>query len=178
MTSRRALSLIVMISAATGAAAPAWAQSASQLYYERTVMSSADGRCRLFDRATSAALQAGAAQARGAALRAGSTSKELKQVHGRAVSKAAGVPCASSDLTTVAARVRTGFAGYARLQKMSYPGDTAGWEADRAKSMRLSTWGLVQDADFGRDSLSFGIAIDYSNCWGDKSGEFEIIESN
>jgi len=158
MTSRRA-AFVLSALALTGAAAPAWAQTASQLFYERTVMAAADSRCRLFDRATSAALQAGAAQARGAALRAGSSSKDLRDMQGRAIAKASGVACTSSDLTTAAVRVRTGFAGYARLQKMSYPGDTANWQADRATSMRLNTWGLVQDTRFGSDVLSFGIAL-------------------
>jgi hypothetical protein len=163
MTSRpgqqKAIAGAAAIAATLCCAAPALAQGASQLFYERTVMSAADSRCRLFDRPTSSALQAGAAQARGAALRAGTTSKQLAEVQARATAKAYGVACNSSDLATAAARVRTGFAGYARLQKMSYPGDTAGWAADRATSIRLNTWGLVQDTSFGRDALSFGIAL-------------------
>lgn len=90
-------------------AAPAFAQSASELLYERTVMSAADSRCRLFDRPTSSALQAGAAQVRGTALRAGMTTKQLVQA--RATAKASRVACNASDLVTAATRVRTGFAG-------------------------------------------------------------------
>ena len=141
-----------------GVAAPALAQSAAQLFYERTVMSAADARCHLFDRPTASALQAGASQARGAALRAGSTSKELRDIQQRATTKAAGVSCNSPDIATAAGRVRTGFAGYARLQKMSYPGDTAAWEADRATSARLNMWGLSQNVRFGYDRMTFGIA--------------------
>jgi hypothetical protein len=160
MTSRPAiiaLPALTLLAAGLTAATPAMAQSASQLYYERAVMTAADARCRLFDRATASALQAGAAQARGAALRAGSTSKDLNAVQARAAAKAASVACNSADLKTAAARVRKGFEGYARLQKMNYPGDTAGWNADRATSSRLNTWGLVQSTVFGRDALSFGI---------------------
>lgn len=160
MTSRRSrnLSLVTAVGLIAGVAAPALAQSASQLFYERTVMSVADVRCHLFDRPTSSALQAGASQARGAALRAGSTSKALREIQQRAVGKAASVSCNSPDIATAADRVRTGFAGYARLQKMSYPGDTAAWEADRATSARLNMWGLSQNVRFGYDRMTFGIA--------------------
>ena len=160
MTSRRSrnLSLVTAVALSGTLAAPALAQSAAQLFYERTVMSAADARCHLFDRPTSSALQAGAAQARGAALRAGATSKELRDIQLRATIKAAGVACASPDMTLAAGRVRTGFASYARLQKMSYPGDTAAWEADRATSARLNMWGLSQNVRFGYDRMTFGIA--------------------
>jgi hypothetical protein len=81
MTSRprqqKAFAGAAVLASALCCTAPAFAQSASQLFYERTVMSAADSRCRLFDRPTSSALQAGAAQARGAALRAGMTTKQL-----------------------------------------------------------------------------------------------------
>ncbi len=160
MTSRRSRPFLLVTAVALSAAvaAPALAQSAAQLFYERTVMSAADARCNLFDRPTSSALQAGASQARGAALRAGSTSRELRDIQQRAAAKAAGVSCKSPDIATAASRVRTGFAGYARLQKMSYPGDTAGWEADRAVSARLNMWGLSQTVRFGYDRMTFGIA--------------------
>jgi hypothetical protein len=160
MTSRRSrnLGLVTTVGLFAVVAGPALAQSAAELFYERTVMSAADARCRLFDRPTSSALQAGASQARGAALRAGSTSKALREIQQRATGKAASVACASPDLTLAASRVRTGFAGYARLQKMSYPGDTAAWEADRATSARLNMWGLSQSVRFGYDRMTFGIA--------------------
>jgi hypothetical protein len=160
MTSRRSrnLGLVTAVALSAAVAAPALAQSAAQLFYERTVMSAADARCHLFDRPTASALQAGASQARGAALRAGATSKELREIQQRALSKAAGVACASPDIALAAGRVRTGFAGYARLQKMSYPGDTAAWEADRAVSARLNMWGLSQTVRFGYDRMTFGIA--------------------
>lgn len=160
MKSRRSRILRLVTAAGLIAvpATPALAQSAAQLFYERTVMTAADSRCRLFDRPTASALQAGASQARGAALRAGSTSRELRDIQRRAQSKAAGVACTSPDLTLAAGRVRTGFAGYARLQKMSYPGDTAAWEADRAVSARMNMWGLSQTVRFGYDRMTFGIA--------------------
>jgi hypothetical protein len=160
MTSRRSrnLTIVTALGLSAGLAAPALAQPAAQLFYERTVMTAADSRCRLFDRPTSSALQAGAAQARGAALRAGSTSKQLREIQQRAQGKAANVSCSSADLTLAAGRVRTAFAGYARLQKMNYPGDTAAWAADRATSIRYNMWGLSQEVRFGYDRMTFGIS--------------------
>ncbi len=157
MTSRRPRNLALVAAAALCAASPALAQSAAELFYERTVMAAADSRCRLFDRPTSSALQAGAAQARGAALRAGSTAKALREIQARAQAKAASVSCKSPDIALAADRVRTGFAGYARLQKMDYPGDTAGWAADRAVSAKFNMWGLSQQVRFGHDRMTFGI---------------------
>ena len=54
----------------------AWPQGAraggaSDLFYERSLMSAAGARCKLFDSGTAAALAASGRQARGAALRAG-----------------------------------------------------------------------------------------------------------
>ena len=159
MASRRLRNLVFVTAAAAAfsAASAVLAQSAAQLFYERTVMTAADSRCRLFDRPTASALQAGAAQARGAALRAGSTAKALREIQTRAQTKAASVPCASPDIVLAANRVRTGFAGYARLQKMDYPGDTAGWAADRAVSVKVNMWGLSQQVRFGYDRMTFGI---------------------
>ena len=84
---------------------------ATQLYYERTVMLAADGHCHLFTPDLASALAAAGAQARGAALRAGTTDLVLDQVAQRAQSKAAAVSCASPDIATAAARVRSIQAG-------------------------------------------------------------------
>jgi len=49
----------------------------ADLFYERTVMSAADSRCGLFTPEVSAALASAAAQARGAAIRAGTDPRDL-----------------------------------------------------------------------------------------------------
>ena len=58
------------LATATAPAALLAANAADQLY-ERTLMSAADDRCRLFSPTISAALDASRAQARGATLRSG-----------------------------------------------------------------------------------------------------------
>jgi len=139
---------------------PLWAAAAPalDLYYERSLMVAADGRCRLFDGQLAAALAAAQAQARGAALRSGIDEVAVVQVRQRAEAKAASTACASRDLAVVATRVRTAFEGYSRLQKMTYRGQLGSWQADRAASATLATWKLSQEATVGRDRVLFGLA--------------------
>lgn len=135
MKTSRAPILAALIAAGLGTslAAPvrAFANSAENLLYERTLMDRAGGRCRLFNTEIAAALSASGAQARGAALRGGSTGAAIGQIEQRATLKAYAVPCASPDLATAAARVRKAFDGYADLRDMSFPGAYAPWRAER-----------------------------------------------
>lgn len=133
------------------------ANAADQLY-ERTLMTAADGRCRLFAPAVGSALDAARAQARGATLRSGATQAQVEAVEGRARSKASAASCASKDLTTAADRVRKAFEAYATLQKMTYPGDVSAWQAERAVSATIPLWRLSQPSAFGADRLIFGLA--------------------
>ncbi|MEO8114152.1 MAG: hypothetical protein ABI655_07230 [Phenylobacterium sp.] len=120
-------------------------------------MSAADDRCSLFTPDTSAALQAGLAQARGAALRAGASRESLQAAETNAWAAVRRVDCASPDIQTAAQRVRTAFAGFAKLSRLTYPGDLAGWRADRVMSQQ-ARWRLMQDAAFGPDRMTFGLA--------------------
>jgi hypothetical protein len=130
-------------------------------YYERTVMVAADARCGLFAPEVGSALAAAAAQARGAALRGGVHRDELKAIQARAQATAAGADCASPDIATAAARVATGFAGYAKVWRQTYAGDVAGWTADRMESVS-SRWRMAQTARVGRDQVTFGLAGRYA----------------
>jgi hypothetical protein len=140
------------------ATAPGYAHAQIlDLVYERTVMTVADRRCSLFTPDVSAALAAAQAQARGAARRGGASPDALRTVEDRARTKAAGTDCASRDLATAAGRVREAFAGYARLQRIDYPGERAAWRADRT-GIGSIRWRLAQDARFGPDRMTFGLA--------------------
>lgn len=154
---KRRLAATLVAAAALGAAQTAMA-TPSDVFYERSLMSAAGARCGLFSPSLSGALDAGRAQARGAALRAGASVDQLNGVQQRAHAKAASVPCGSQDLTTAANRVRKAFEGYALLQRMNYPGDRASWQADRASSATIPFWRLSQTAGFGGDRLVFGLA--------------------
>ncbi|MBL8771464.1 MAG: hypothetical protein JNK30_08790 [Phenylobacterium sp.] len=120
-------------------------------------MTAADSRCGLFTPEVSSALAAGAAQARGAALRAGSDPRSLQVVERNARARAAQIDCASPLVASQAARIRMAFAGYQRVTRMVYPGDLTEWRADRGVG-RSARWRLSQSADFGSNRMIFGLA--------------------
>ena len=154
--SRAQLILAAVMAAALAAPDLGHAQS-TNLLYERTLMTAADARCRLFVPEVSAALAAGAAQARGAALRGGTSRKDIQAVEARAQAKAAGAECRSADIRTAAIRVASAFDGYARLWRLTYPGDIAPWKADRIDSVD-ARWRLSQETRIGTDAVTFGLA--------------------
>lgn len=139
------------------AAAPGLAHAQGEdLFYERAVMQAANARCGLFSPEVGQALASATAQARGAALRAGASPASLRQTQRAAAAKASDLACASPALTAEAARLREAFAGFIRIGRLSYPGDVAGWQADRWS--RASAWRLKQQTRFGEDRLTFGLA--------------------
>jgi hypothetical protein len=146
------LSLLAM------AAPQARAAGAADLYYERALMVQADARCRLFTPQIASALGAAAAQARGAALRGGTSEPALDRVGAGAAARAAATPCASADLRTAADRVRAAFKSWGALQSMAFPGEVAGWRADRTLPLHTTVWRLAQSASAAGDPLTFGLA--------------------
>ncbi len=133
-----------------------YANAADQLY-ERTLMTAADGRCRLFTPTVSVALDASRAQARGATLRSGASELQVTALEQRARAKAAGAACDSKDLILAASRVKKAFEGYTQMLAMTYPGDVASWKAERSVSATIPVWRLSQPATFGGDRLMFGL---------------------
>ncbi|MBS0412244.1 MAG: hypothetical protein JSR86_20155 [Proteobacteria bacterium] len=122
-------------------------------------MLTAGQRCGLFTPPLMAALASAQAQARGAALRAGTAPASLDATGGRARAKAMAVACGSPDLSMAAARVRAGFQGYGALRSMDFPGDMAAWRADRTapRGPDQTVWRLVQSTRAGWDSVDFGL---------------------
>jgi hypothetical protein len=82
----------------------------------------------------------------------------VAQVGDRAASKAGAVACGSPDIAKAAERVRGAFEGYAKLQRMNFPGDTSDWTASRGVSRLAPLWKLSQTARFGGGALVFGLA--------------------
>jgi hypothetical protein len=149
-----ALTAALLVPTAGSAAAPP-----GQLFYERTLVGAAGARCGLLAPPVAAALAASAHQARGAALRGGAQPAALTQVEARARARAAATPCASPDLALGIERVKAGFAGYARLNTMTFPGDLASWKADRTSPARApSAWRLSQTARGPSGPVIFGLA--------------------
>lgn len=154
---RRRWAIAALVLAALAAPVIASA-TAADLYYERTVMVAADARCRLFAPPVGAALAAGQAQARGAALRAGADEASLNAAAARARAKVAAVDCNSRDIAVAAARVRTAYDAYAQINRINYPGDLSAWQADRTAGRTSSSWRLAQPVSFGADRMVFGLA--------------------
>jgi len=137
---------------------PAGAQTPFQLYRERTAMLATGDRCRLFDAGTSAALDAGRVQARTAALRAGADDQTLDRGGAQAAAQVASLSCAAPIVRREAQRVKSAYALYSGLQKMSFPGDVGAWRADRALPVHNTAWRLAQNAYAGEDPVVFGLA--------------------
>lgn len=129
----------------------------SDLYLERTAMGAVNARCALFTPQVAGALAAATQQARGAALRAGADPRTLAAQERDARARAARLDCRAPQVAAAAARVREAFAHFQTLSRMRYPGDVAGWRADRG-SGRTARWRLAQDARFGADRMTFGLA--------------------
>lgn len=155
---RRSATGWIVGASALALATSATAGSALDLLYERTVMTAADARCRLFEPAVGAALDASRAQARGASLRAGASPASIGDTERRARSRAAATPCQSKDMTVAADRVKLAFSGYAKLSRMTWPGDTADWQGNRTVTRKGSLWRLSQGSTFGADRMVFGLA--------------------
>ncbi|WP_374390540.1 hypothetical protein [Brevundimonas sp.] len=146
-----------LIGAVLAVALPTSAMAAPQdRYYERSFVLAANQRCGLFQPQVSAALNAAAWQARGAALRAGANDRELAETARRARARAASTPCDSGDLKLVGGRVRKAFAGWSRTARMTFPGDRSDWIADRAAYAR-PTWRLVQQSSVGASPIRLGV---------------------
>ncbi len=126
-------------------------------------MQAADVRCHLFSPALGSALASAAAQARGAALRAGATNKSLAAVAVQAQSRQAALSCGSRDLAVAAGRVRAAFDGYSKLIRLNFPGDDAGWQADRTLPQRTPIWRLSQASLGATTPVTFGLAGDYGH---------------
>src|SRR4051812_45858660 len=107
MTTLRSAGATIGLATALCALASGARAGPLELYYERTLMSTAGARCGLFSPDVAASLNASAVQARGVALRGGATDKTLGALVRRAQLKAYGVDCKGRDLTLAAERVRT-----------------------------------------------------------------------
>ncbi|MGW8703833.1 hypothetical protein ACWGLL_05955 [Brevundimonas sp. NPDC055814] len=147
----RTLAAIVALTLAAGTAT-----AAGDVYYERAFVRAAQDKCRLFEPRLTQALEAATLQARGAALRAGRPATELAATAGRAKARAQATPCNDAELDRVKTRVRHAFAGWSRAARINFPGDKAGWSADRFESAR-DGWRLFQDGATGASPVRFGL---------------------
>src|SRR5215217_1145590 len=143
------LAVAALLAPATALAGPA------DIYYERAFVVAANARCGLFEPHIDRALVAATAQARGAALRSGAVEADLGAVASRARARARSVSCEDPQLATVKTRVDGAFAGWARTARMTFPGQTRDWVANRS-DYSSATWRLMQASSVGASPVVFG----------------------
>src|SRR5471030_2474820 len=110
MAIRSRLAQALAVAIGVVAVGPALAATpAATLFYQRAVMTAADGACRLFAPDVATALSASKAQARGAALRSGDDPANLAAVEAQAQTAGA-AGCQSANIAQAAQQVRAAFA--------------------------------------------------------------------
>lgn len=146
----------LMAPAVPAGATPEAQAAVTKTFYERSVVVAADARCRLFTPQVTAALKASTLQARGAAARAGADDASLIEAGAKAEAVADRTSCADPDLATIRERVSQAYSGWTQLRQMEFPGERAGWTADRT-TFTAPAWRLVQTGATGAASVDFGL---------------------
>jgi hypothetical protein len=139
------LSFLAIAFTMLAATASADAPNARAAYAERRGLIEADAQCRLFTSDIRAALQVGAAQARGALLRSGWTSDQVSDLEDAAVSAARGRACDDPRTATAADDARSAFATWVNAGTMEFPGWERVWIARRTAI--TTGWRLSQAID-------------------------------
>ncbi|HWA00142.1 MAG TPA: hypothetical protein VG841_07480 [Caulobacterales bacterium] len=145
----RAVFFAALLCCASAAAAAPAAQSA---FAERTGLLEVDSRCRLFTANIRYALEAGAAQARGALLRAGWSEARVRELAEAARQAAGERACDDAGILAAAATARAGFASWARMPAMTFAGGERSWMARRLPDP--GGWRLRQNVPVG---AAFGV---------------------
>jgi len=154
----RLFRVIALVIAAMAFAAPASAEppDARASYVERRGMLELDGQCRLFDANIRAALQATAAQARGALLRGGWSIAQVHNLEQIVVAAARTRSCQDPRTISGAASARTASASWINANAQTFPGWTRAWYARRAPSPE--GWRLSQAINAPLPA-SFGVRL-------------------
>lgn len=132
---------------------------ATRPFYDRSFMLAANEKCRLFAPIVAEALTSAALQARGAAVRAGTSPEDLTATAGRASARASQTACADPELVMVTGRVADAFAGWAETPRMSFPGTKSAWDGDRYALVGPG-WRLKQTVQTGQSPVTFGLIGD------------------
>jgi hypothetical protein len=110
---------------------------------ERRGLAEADTRCRLFDADVRAALDAGIVQTRGALLREGWSSGDVRELERVVISAASARDCTDRRTVSAAANARAGFTAWVNANSMVFPGWDRPWLASRTPG--ANGWALRQD---------------------------------
>jgi hypothetical protein len=111
-------------------------------YDERMAMRAIDERCKLLESGPRRALAGFTAQARGAALRSGSSTQRLDLIADQAKTAAAAKPCRDPAVQSEAQRIIAAHKGWRAQLTGSYPGLARSWKVDRGGK---DIWRAVQD---------------------------------
>jgi hypothetical protein len=128
--------------------------SARAAFVERRGLLEADAQCRLFTPDIRSALSVGLAQARGALLRSGWTSANMRTLETAAVNAARARACNDQRTTAAAADARRAFSSWINVSAMDFPGWQRSWRARRV--IDSSGWRLIQTID-APIAASFGV---------------------
>lgn len=149
----RALLLILALAAACPAPASAQeAPGAREAYIERRGLLETDARCRMLAPSLRDALNVGAMQARGALLRAGWSSAQIRELEGAVVAAARARPCNDPRTSAAAAQARASVGQWANSGTMAFPG----WERTWVARRESDGWRLSQAID-APINATFGI---------------------
>jgi hypothetical protein len=114
-----------------GAPAAADPPNAQAAFVERTGLLHIDTRCHVLSAGPRTALEAGAAQARGALLRAGWTMARLSELEAAVLQAARERACTDPRVATSVAEARASFEYWAETGSMEFPGWQRAWVARR-----------------------------------------------
>ncbi|MGD9979883.1 MAG: hypothetical protein AB7T58_04700, partial [Hyphomonadaceae bacterium] len=124
--------------------------NARAAFVERRALLEADAQCRLFTPDIRSALTVGVAQARGALLRAGWTSANMRSLESAAVSAARSRACNDQRTAVAADDARRAFSSWINVSAMEFPGWERSWRARRTSG---EGWRLSQTID----AATFGV---------------------
>jgi hypothetical protein len=138
--------VIVLLAVLFGSPALAQVTPLERTYGERVAMRALDQRCSFFVSGPRRALGGFTAQARGAALRAGSLAPSLNLISAQATQAAAAKSCNDPTVRAEAARVIAAHKGWRTQMNAVYPGVVREWRVDRSG---LDAWRAVQETGNG-----------------------------
>ena len=134
--------LALAIAATIAAASAGEPPNARAAFVERRGLIEADAHCRLFSPDIRAALEAGAGQARGALLRAGWSTAQVRDLEIAVVSAARERACDDERTSSAAEEARNAFANWVNASSLEFPGWERAWTARRVAAR--DGWRLSQ----------------------------------
>ncbi|MBL8530634.1 MAG: hypothetical protein JNK94_02775 [Hyphomonadaceae bacterium] len=141
----RRIFLVFLLSFGLAPIASADPPNAHTAFVERQALLEIDGRCHLLEAGPRTALQAGAAQARGALLRAGWTLTRMNDLESAVRAAARERSCDDARTRAAAAEARGAYADWATASVMDFPGLRRSWTARR--TVGANGWRLSQTID-------------------------------